>query len=201
MNLRAGTSNPGRTYKFYTGTAVYPFGSGISYTTFQYTWSQQSPLTIGNAERVKNGVAEFEIAYLIKLAVVNSEELDRSSPFTSYSVNVTNTGKVTSDNVLLAFTSSSIKPALLSAAPPIQSLYGYDRELAVAPGETRTIFLGVNLLSLAHADTEGNMWVHPGTYTQNFGVPSQMSHSFNLVGDSVMIKQWPKNPFKDQKQL
>ena len=31
-------SKPGRTYKFYTGDAVYPFGYGLSYTTFEMSW-------------------------------------------------------------------------------------------------------------------------------------------------------------------
>ena len=41
--MRPGTSawppgtNPGRTYRFYTGTAVVPFGFGLSYTTWVYT--------------------------------------------------------------------------------------------------------------------------------------------------------------------
>ena len=35
MSMRA---PPGRTYKFYTGTPVYQFGDGLSYTTFKYTW-------------------------------------------------------------------------------------------------------------------------------------------------------------------
>jgi len=35
MSMRA---SPGRTYKFYTGTPVYQFGDGLSYTTFTYTW-------------------------------------------------------------------------------------------------------------------------------------------------------------------
>ena len=29
---------PGRTYKFYTGTPVYQFGDGLSYTTFDCKW-------------------------------------------------------------------------------------------------------------------------------------------------------------------
>jgi len=31
-------TKPGRTYKFYTGEAVYPFGYGLSYTTFDLSW-------------------------------------------------------------------------------------------------------------------------------------------------------------------
>ncbi|XP_065885416.1 uncharacterized protein [Dysidea avara] len=37
-------SKPGRTYKFYTGDAVYPFGYGLSYTTFNFTWSELEKL-------------------------------------------------------------------------------------------------------------------------------------------------------------
>ena len=29
---------PGRTYKFYTGTPVFEFGHGLSYTTFSFVW-------------------------------------------------------------------------------------------------------------------------------------------------------------------
>ena len=31
-------SPPGRTYKFYTGTPVFQFGDGLSYTTFTTQW-------------------------------------------------------------------------------------------------------------------------------------------------------------------
>ena len=31
-------TKPDRTYKFYTGDAVYPFGYGLSYATFTYSW-------------------------------------------------------------------------------------------------------------------------------------------------------------------
>jgi len=33
----------GRTYRYYKGKVQYPFGFGLSYTTFKYTW-QQAPL-------------------------------------------------------------------------------------------------------------------------------------------------------------
>jgi xylan 1,4-beta-xylosidase len=37
MRPNATASNPGRTYRFYTGeNVVYPFGTGLSYSTFTY---------------------------------------------------------------------------------------------------------------------------------------------------------------------
>jgi beta-D-xylosidase 4 len=42
MQIRLPSINPGRTYKFYTGQAVYEFGHGLSYTTFNYTWYNDS---------------------------------------------------------------------------------------------------------------------------------------------------------------
>lgn len=41
MSMRPGTSSPGRGYRFYTGeSVVYPFGSGMSYTQFDYQWTK-----------------------------------------------------------------------------------------------------------------------------------------------------------------
>lgn len=39
MNMRPNktSGNPGRTHRFYTGTPVYPFGAGLSYTKFSYS--------------------------------------------------------------------------------------------------------------------------------------------------------------------
>jgi beta-glucosidase len=34
----------GRTYRYYTGTPVYPFGAGLSYTSFRYTPLQIKPV-------------------------------------------------------------------------------------------------------------------------------------------------------------
>lgn len=35
MDMR---DSPGRTYKFYTGKAVFEFGTGLSYTSFTMNW-------------------------------------------------------------------------------------------------------------------------------------------------------------------
>ena len=53
MRPNAATGHPGRTYRFYTGTPVYEFGHGISYTTFRY--ELEIPTGTGEQGRNKEG--------------------------------------------------------------------------------------------------------------------------------------------------
>jgi len=46
MQMRPSPTNPGRTYKFYTGQAVFEFGYGLSYTTFDYAWYNNSMTSV-----------------------------------------------------------------------------------------------------------------------------------------------------------
>ncbi|KAH0899873.1 hypothetical protein HID58_049441, partial [Brassica napus] len=40
MTMRASGNYPGRTYSFYKGPVVFPFGFGLSYTTFTHSLAQ-----------------------------------------------------------------------------------------------------------------------------------------------------------------
>jgi beta-glucosidase len=66
-------SMKGRTYRYFKGVPAYPFGYGLSYTTFEYAWGQQP---------------------LEKYALKDSIQ---------FSVTVKNTGNFTSDEVIQAY--------------------------------------------------------------------------------------------------
>ncbi|MGN0149736.1 MAG: glycoside hydrolase family 3 C-terminal domain-containing protein [Clostridia bacterium] len=55
-NIQADGTNPGHTYQYYSGTPVYPFGYGLSYTSFEY-----SNMTIDKTLVDANGTVRFTV--------------------------------------------------------------------------------------------------------------------------------------------
>ena len=84
MDMRA---YPGRTYRFYTGTPVYEFGDGISYTNVTY----------GAATLFSPANAALTTALRTPLHVT---------------VDVENTGRMDSDHVVLGMVTSPAKDAV-----------------------------------------------------------------------------------------
>lgn len=141
MSMQAGR---GRTYRYFGGPVIYPFGHGISYTTFALSWSPPPP----------------------PLPAVFQSATDAHV----YTVKVTNTGAVyTADEVVLAFLRPrrATIPSLARAVPPVpvvrKQLFGFER-LTLAPGASRELRFRVNASALALADGDGHMSLHPGAY-------------------------------------
>ncbi len=55
-NIQADGDNPGHTYQYYSGTPVYPFGYGLSYTSFEY-----SNMTIDKTSVDANGTVNLTV--------------------------------------------------------------------------------------------------------------------------------------------
>ena len=101
-------TNPGRTYKFYTGKPVLPFGYGLSYSRFQYTLIPEMSLS-----RV---ALQHQTQHVLG----------------HISVNVTNSGDVDADEVVLGFISP---PA--GSGRPLKQLFEFSR-VHIKAGHTIT---------------------------------------------------------------
>ncbi|CAF5139904.1 unnamed protein product [Rotaria sp. Silwood1] len=162
MQMRPSSTNPGRTYKFYTGQAVFEFGYGLSYTKFNYSWYNDSMTSIYSIKSLmKNNYNENKV--LVHL----------------YRVNVTNIGPMAGDDVVLAFVTPP-KKSLNDQTPPIKKLFGFER-VRLNVGQTTQVFFPLNVHSLLTVTREGSKWLEPGSYRILVG--KQHIHTIRLQGD------------------
>jgi beta-glucosidase len=113
-----------RAYDQYGIAPLFPFGHGLSYTTFAYDNLRLSTETVAPGMR---------------LAV---------------SVDVTNTGRRAGQEVVQLY----IRDVAASVARPPKELKDFAK-ISLAPGETRTVSLTIDLMSLAYWDAVQHAWV------------------------------------------
>lgn len=175
MSLRPSSTNPGRTYKWYSGTPIYDFGAGLHFTSFSFSWSSK-PAT------------RINIQSLVKKAKSSPGPLDLA-PFESFNIRIRNTGKVTSDYVALLFVSGQFGPS----PRPNKELVSYTRSHNIAAGSTIQTSLAVTLGSIARADANGDLWVFPGTYKFTVDTPGVLDMTIQLQGSAERITNWPRD--------
>ncbi|CAF3990976.1 unnamed protein product [Rotaria sordida] len=161
MQMRPSPTNPGRTYKFYTGQAVFEFGYGLSYTTFNYSWYNNSMNSI------------FSIRSLMK-----NNYNEKKLHLQLYRVNVTNIGQMIGDDVVLAFI---IPPrnSFNDPSPPLRKLFGFKR-VQLNINQTIQVFFPLNIDSLLTVAYNGSKWLEPGSYKILIG--KQHMHTVYLRG-------------------
>jgi len=172
------TGNPGRTYKFYTGRPVFPFGYGLSYTTFDYhTINAPRKLAINDLVQAHRGIFD-----------------ERGTMATTWTVNITNTGSVKSDVSVLAYVSSDATFA--GVTPPIKELYDYTRIHSLAPGASEVYTFGLSYRVFSSVDEHGHAWLLPGTYRLALQHDSVLTEEFELVGEPFLIEDSPVSKAK-----
>ena len=189
MQLRPNSSsgNPGRTYLWYTGQPVFPFGYGLSYTTFHY---QLLPSADAHGMGGSSNIVDIAAVLSgVSAWVRQAGRVDCSAaPFLSWAANVTNTGSVVSDTSMLLL--------LNSTAPetPQQQLVGYEHVSRLQPGESRTVYFQLGINSVLKVDEDGDRWLVPAVYTLFVGHAGHSEHSlqFELRGEKAMIQAWPR---------
>jgi xylan 1,4-beta-xylosidase len=175
MSLRPSPTNPGRTYKWYTGMPVFEFGYGLHYTNFSLSWTEPPPSTFAISDLLSqansSGVAHTDLA-----------------PLFTFSVDVKNTGGVASDYVTLLFMNTTAGPA----PAPLKQLVSYKRVKGVTPGQTHTADLPVTLGWVARVDENGDSALYPGNYTVWVDTTEEIIHMFELTGEKTQISSWPQ---------
>lgn len=177
MGLRPGQSNPGRTYKWYNGSAVFEFGYGMHYTNFSAT--------------VSSGLNHsYSISDLTSKCQNTSAISVGSCPFASVKVNVDNVGSTTSDYVALGFIAGNFGPT----PQPKKSLVSYQRLFSIAKGSSDVATLNLTLSSLARVDEMGNKVLYPGDYSLQIDNGPLATFNFTLTGTQTFLEMWPQPP-------
>ncbi|CAF4411342.1 unnamed protein product [Rotaria sp. Silwood2] len=167
MQMRPVSTNPGRTYNFYTGKAVYEFGIDRSYTTFLYSWNNDTSMS-----------SSYLILSLIKKNYHEHRVLVRL-----LRVNVTNTGDMSGDDVILAFVRSR-NATMNGEISSIKQLFGFEH-VSLGVNQTKAVFFPLTVRHLLIIARDGTKWLHPGSYDILIG--QQHMHTFKLYGQSI---QW-----------
>ena len=181
MTLRPSANNPGRTYKWYTGTTVYPFGYGLHYTTFSFNWASIGAHSLDIDKLLMNVKEKY------------GDNLDKA-PLIDYAVNVTNIGRVTSDVVILLFSNTTSSHPNAPPLAPLRELVAYDRAHLIQPGQTQTVYFTLTLRSLSRVDDNGDRWLFPGTYRVFVDIDAAIEHTLVLTGEPALLIKLPASP-------
>lgn len=174
MNLRPDAEgNLGRTYKWYTGTPVLPFGFGLHYTQFTAELNLSGMLSWNTSELVGKCASVTPIDACVVGTLV---------------IQVTNSGQRQSDYSVLAFVNGSYGPL----PRPNKELVAYTRVRDLNPSEQREVQLSITLARLARWDETGCRVLYPGEYRIAIDTdPELTTASFNLVGEPQVLESWP----------
>jgi beta-glucosidase len=130
----------GRTYRYFKGEPLYPFGYGLSYTRFEYK----------NLRVSKNHMCGGEEIKLF--------------------IDVTNTGKVSGDEVVQLY----VKGSVFDAAGALKSLKGFER-ITLKPNQTKTVQFQITEETLQEYLGEKGFIVEKGEHFLMVGSSSSTS--------------------------
>lgn len=179
MNLHPNDTYPGRTYQWYTGKAVLPFGYGLHYTTFSQKWTKQLRRSYNIQHLVEAARSASSTGTIIPDTVL----------FATVQARVKNTGRRMSDYVGLLFLSSK------NAGPaprPRKKLVSYDRLHEIPVRGSQALDLPLTLGSLARADENGDFVIYPGKYKLALDFDEWISFTFELKGKPEIVESLPR---------
>ncbi|XWS08514.1 hypothetical protein CRYUN_Cryun40dG0009100 [Craigia yunnanensis] len=176
MGMRPSGGYPGRTYRFYKGPVVFPFGHGMSYTTFKQslaTAPTELPVLLDtNLYTTKNSTLSSN-AIRVKHANCDSLSL-------VVHIDVENTGNMDGTHTLLVF---STPPA--GKWSPNKQLLGFHRVHVVA-GSKQPVKINIHACKhLSVVDEFGIRRIPVGEHSLHIG---DLKHSISLQANLKGIK-------------
>ncbi|KAL0005009.1 hypothetical protein SO802_012570 [Lithocarpus litseifolius] len=164
MQLRPDDSNgyPGRTYKFFDGPTVFPFGYGLSYTKFNYTLkaaTNRQPIKLTKFQHCrdlpyKNGT------FKPSCPAIAIDDLRCHKKF-KLAVEVKNVGNRDGDEVVLVYS----QPPVGIVGTHIKNLIAFQK-VFVAAGTSKTIQFAISTCQgLGIVDSNGNALLPSGAHT------------------------------------
>jgi hypothetical protein len=161
---------PGRTYRYYQHTPLWPFGWGLSLTSFNITAvtlpSSSSAATTLPSSSSSSSSSSTTISSSSSTISSGGVTTAADSGFGTYTVTVANTGSLAGDEVVLLFQRPTAHVrSQADHTLPIKRLIGFERVSVGVGGSAQVKFdVTKEMLALATNNTDGVKKIYPGEH-------------------------------------
>ncbi|KAK2998633.1 hypothetical protein RJ639_023966 [Escallonia herrerae] len=184
MNMRANSARnyPGRTYRFYSGNALYHFGHGMSYTQFTKT------LTFAPSTVYVRSIGFSHISSPNSTQSVDISTVDCPSLRMHVILELTNSGSSIGSHVMLVF----VKPPNMVGFGGLPNIQMVDfKRTQVESGKTEQVSFDINVCKhLSMVDPQGVRKLILGEHALIIGssTEQQLTHQFNVARASSKVR-------------
>lgn len=175
MAMRASGGYPGRTYRFYNGPVVFPYGFGLSYTTFTHSLAQ-APTEISVSLAGRHASQNTTLSSnAVRVTHANCDSLSLG-----VNIDITNTGTMDGSHTLLVFSSPPVGKWTMH-----KQLVGFEKVHVVA-GSKQRVQMHIHVCKhLSVVDQSGIRRIPIGEHSLHIG---ELKHSISLQATLGEIK-------------
>lgn len=159
MRLRPQSGYPGRTYRFYEGKKVFPFGFGLSYSKYSYKFKSVSQNKVYLNQSSSPKMVENQDVVHYKSVPELATEFCETKKF-SVTIGVKNHGEMAGKHPVLLF----VKPARHGNGRPIKQLVGFQSVILNAEEKAEIDFELSPCEHLSRANEDGLTVMEEGTH-------------------------------------